>query len=639
MMRWRFCILITLLLIVRIGPDAFAAIALRATYTGTVGGLFTDCSITAGSQQVKDYEVAVIITNFAASVSPPSSQWTQIDATFVNYSGIKLIYEFGHVVAPGDPATWSFPFNGCSGGPNNNQCVRLCAMLDYSGVNTANPLDGHTIAKGSGNPGVANSITTTHPGDQIIATFEDAESFVAPCTGSCITNYVQRWVMRDQSNLLSTTGFDRSQTVAGATGSITYSGLGAVSQWVSTTLGLQALPTPTPTPTKTPTPTPTHTATPTKTPTPTPTKTPTPTPTPTKTPTPTPTTTITPTPSPTHTGPTQTPTKTPTPTPTPTQTPTQTPTPTPSHTPSVTPTPTMSPIPTPTQSASPTPTAVPTPGTCIIAGPLYDQSGQPAPNTEVDFLPTYTTLVSGSSYLALPGTVRVQTDSSGNFTMTTICNIVGTFYVPAFGSVYKVQLPPSVGTWSFSQLINNPQAISAGFPPQGDLNMGTHRLLDVGPDTIVGDALSRNQSTTQSLGDVCSAAAAIGNLFGFNGSQWCPASSFGFISWTDALGSFTASAVKATVAPCTGHFTWLICSATLTGSCSTGPTVNVGDVSQGTTGTSIPPTTAVGLVTSPNVAPQTLGFNSGDTIAIEQTGSPASCTTPVYACNATYSCP
>ncbi len=600
-------IILTVILLLSGARIASAQIALRAVYEGNLasssGGTYKYCQIFTSNQVAKDVAIATVVATNATAIGNaiPANGFAQVDATYTD--SFNVVYVFVQTITSltaGNNA-YIFPLT-CTG---TGACNTVCTIIEYSGVDPITPIDTHSIQAGIGNPAIATSVSTIHNGEKILTTMEDTTSVWGGSSPGFSEpfGYQGQWYFNQANPPFSTVGLDKTQTLGGATGNLTYGGPKVNDLWVTTIDALQPSPSPSPTPKPTNSPTPT----PTKTPTPTPTKTPTP--------------TLTPTP-----------TKTPTPTPT-------GPTPTPSQTPSVTPTPTQTPIPTATHTSSPTPTAVPTPGICTITGPLYDQNGQPAPNMEIDFFPTYTTLVSGSSYLALPGGIRTQTNLSGNFTMMTICNVVGTFYVPAFGSVYKVQLPPTVGTWSFSQLINNPQTITAGFPPQGDINMGGHRLLDVGPDTIVGDALSRNQSTTQSLSDVCKITGAIGSLFGFNGNQWCPASSFGFISWTDALGSFTASAVKATVAPCTGHFTWLICSATLTGSCSTGPTVNVGDVSQGTTGTSIPPTTAVGLVTSPNVAPQTLGFNSGDTIAIEQTGSPASCTTPVYACNATYSCP
>lgn len=108
------------------------------------------------------------------------------------------------------------------------------------------------------------------------------------------------------------------------------------------------------------------------------------------------------------------------------------------------------------------------------------------------------------------------------------------------------------------------------------------------------------------------------------------------LSWDGALGGLTSSAVAPLIAPCKGHFTELACTATLTGSCTTGPTINIGDITGSTTGTSVAPTTTVATIAS---HAETLTFASGDTIALEQTGTPATCTAPTYYCSATLTCP
>jgi hypothetical protein len=110
----------------------------------------------------------------------------------------------------------------------------------------------------------------------------------------------------------------------------------------------------------------------------------------------------------------------------------------------------------------------------------------------------------------------------------------------------------------------------------------------------------------------------------------------GSISWDGALGGYTATAVKPTVAPCAGHFTQLACTAVLTGACTTGPTINVGDVTAATSGTAVAPTTTVATIAK---QAQTLTFAAGDTIALEQTATTSSCTAPIYGCTAQYTCP
>ena len=108
------------------------------------------------------------------------------------------------------------------------------------------------------------------------------------------------------------------------------------------------------------------------------------------------------------------------------------------------------------------------------------------------------------------------------------------------------------------------------------------------------------------------------------------------IGWDGDLGTLTNAAVKSMVAPCTGHFTSLSCVATLTGTCTTPPTVNTDNVTASTTGTATVLTTTVG---TPVVAAQTLVFTSGNTIGLAQTATPGTCTVPRFACQATATCP
>ncbi|MDE2232849.1 MAG: hypothetical protein KGJ90_01840 [Patescibacteria group bacterium] len=108
------------------------------------------------------------------------------------------------------------------------------------------------------------------------------------------------------------------------------------------------------------------------------------------------------------------------------------------------------------------------------------------------------------------------------------------------------------------------------------------------------------------------------------------------LGWDGALGGLTASAVAPVTAPCTGHFTQLVCTATLTGACTTGPTVNVVDVTGSTSGTGVSPTTTVATLAS---SAETLTFASGDTIALKQTATTSTCTAPTYHCSATATCP
>lgn len=108
------------------------------------------------------------------------------------------------------------------------------------------------------------------------------------------------------------------------------------------------------------------------------------------------------------------------------------------------------------------------------------------------------------------------------------------------------------------------------------------------------------------------------------------------LSWDGALGGMTSAAVAPMIAPCTGKFTQLACTATLTGSCTTGPTINVDNITGSKTGTAVSPTTTVATVASHS---ETLAFSSGDSIALAQTATVNTCTAPTYHCSATMTCP
>ena len=641
-MRRLLTALLTLCLLLGARLALAQAPVLRAVENSTTPG----CTFNNVTHQVGDVEVAVIAGYNATSVS--FSPFLQLDGVSAA-RGSAVVYTAYNQITFVNVGTTNYHFTlGCTG---VGQCAGLCTIMDYSNIDPNFPIDNHTAGSNIGNPAVNRPIFAEVP-EEVILDFIVVLNDFWGCSASDPFCWPTRFLGRSYSAPPNGAPGDlwigdRVQNFSGSTGTDFWTNLQSSDVWATGQVGIVG-PTGTPAPTPPPTNTPQPTNTPTPTNTPRPTGTPTFTPGPTSTPTPTgtPTQTGTPTftPSPSPTGPTQTATPTATATATFTATPTATATST--FTPRPTGTPTHTIVPTATSTPTVIPTAVPTPGSCRIVGPLYDQSGQPAANTELDFYPTFTTLISGSSYLALPGKppfpgVRVQTDANGQFNLVTVCNVVGTFNIPASGAVYKVQLPPLVGTYSFNQLINQPQAIVQGFPPQLDLNMGGRKMLDVLTDNSLAQALSHNQSTTQSFVDVCATAPTAGSILTYTsgGVQWCPGFQVGTIDWSGNLGALTSSAVKVAIAPCSGHFLWLMCSATLTGTCATGPTINVGDVTQGTTGTSVPPNMVIGNTASPNVAQETLGFTSGDTIALEQTGTPGTCTVPVFTCNATYSCP
>ena len=111
----------------------------------------------------------------------------------------------------------------------------------------------------------------------------------------------------------------------------------------------------------------------------------------------------------------------------------------------------------------------------------------------------------------------------------------------------------------------------------------------------------------------------------------------GTIGFDGELGGMTTSAVKAAKMTNAGHFTELVCTATLTGSCTTNPERNVYDVTARTSG---PPTS--GLTTSVATLvteAESLTFSAGDTIAIGISSAGSACTAPLYSCTATYTQP
>ena len=126
-------------------------------------------------------------------------------------------------------------------------------------------------------------------------------------------------------------------------------------------------------------------------------------------------------------------------------------------------------------------------------------------------------------------------------------------------------------------------------------------------------------------------------IFTWNGTAFAtPNDAIETISWDGAIGGMTSSAAAISVAPCTGHFTELICTATLTGTCTTGPTIAVKDITASTVGSTVSPGTTVA---SPTATTATLAFTSGDKIALAANATPSACASPSYHCSANFSCP
>jgi hypothetical protein len=126
-------------------------------------------------------------------------------------------------------------------------------------------------------------------------------------------------------------------------------------------------------------------------------------------------------------------------------------------------------------------------------------------------------------------------------------------------------------------------------------------------------------------------------IFTWNGSAFTlPNNMIQSISWDGSLGGMTSSAAAISVAPCTGHFTELVCTATLTGSCTTGPTIAVKDITASTVGSTVVPGTTVA---SPTATTATLAFTAGDQIALAADATPSACASPSYHCAANLTCP
>jgi fibronectin type III domain protein len=249
------------------------------------------------SQSAGNLNVVIVgwndTTNVVNSVSDSQGNTYQLAAGPTKQSTAlsQSIYYAKNIV--GGSNTVTVRFSGSANYPD----IRI---LEYSGLDTSNPLDVAGGGSGSGSPSSSGAITTTSPLEVLVAA-----NTVTGLTNSAGSGFTQRI-------LTSPDGDIAEDEVVTASGSYTATAPLSSGGWVMQIAAFRASDArPTPTPTPTPSSTPTSTATPT------PTSTPTPTPTPSSTPTPTPSSTPTPTPSST---PTPTPRSTPTPTPTPTPT-------------------------------------------------------------------------------------------------------------------------------------------------------------------------------------------------------------------------------------------------------------------------------------------------------------------------------
>ncbi len=131
--------------------------------------------------------------------------------------------------------------------------------------------------------------------------------------------------------------------------------------------------------------------------------------------------------------------------------------------------------------------------------------------------------------------------------------------------------------------------------------------------------------------------AGIGQASGTQRATTPPAALYFSMGWDGELGIMAATATSQMVAPCTGKFKDLTCVATVTNAtCTTGPTVNVDNVTTPAVGTAVSP---IGTAATVVHSAETLAFTAGDTIALAQTATTSACTTSRFACNATLSCP
>jgi hypothetical protein len=156
-------------------------------------------------------------------------------------------------------------------------------ILEYSGIDTANPLDATAQTAGISTASRSGNIKTTGALDLLVAA-----NIVTTTTSGAASGFKQRMLTNPDSDIVEDQNVTPGSYNPGA-------GLQNSGGWVMQAVAFRAenqSPQPTPTPASTPVPTPTPEATPTptphSTPTPTPSTTPTPSPTPKATPTPTP---------------------------------------------------------------------------------------------------------------------------------------------------------------------------------------------------------------------------------------------------------------------------------------------------------------------------------------------------------------
>lgn len=141
------------------------------------------------------------------------------------------------------------------------------------------------------------------------------------------------------------------------------------------------------------------------------------------------------------------------------------------------------------------------PALCTITGTIFDGAGNPVPYANIYFNSQNTQVVNGTTIY--PINVTSTTDVNGNLSTTTlqqglfvqitICQSQGGgCAAPTTGFV------PISSSTTFQNLLTG-QAVVTGASLTGILNASGFRITNLGMDTTLGDALSRGQSTLNSL--------------------------------------------------------------------------------------------------------------------------------------------
>ena len=156
--------------------SAPAAIAFRAGSSAATQTDSQTLTIPAPPGAVAgDVALASIDVRDATGITPPSG-WTLVRSDDGERKGLRqAIYR--HVVSASDPASFSWSFNSSVGAAG--------AILAYSGVDTANPIDATSGTRGNATQITAPSVTTTVANAMIVGFFGTAAwAPIAPPAGA-----------------------------------------------------------------------------------------------------------------------------------------------------------------------------------------------------------------------------------------------------------------------------------------------------------------------------------------------------------------------------------------------------------------------------------------------------------------------